>query len=70
METVALYTGDLGGPTTFGAPNRRPSDSPRRTLPAGQAAWIYDKFQSKTDNHGHAEDALSIDDMLDAISLC
>jgi pimeloyl-ACP methyl ester carboxylesterase len=37
--------------------------------PAGQAAWIYDKFQSKTDNHGLAEDALSIDDMLDAISL-
>jgi hypothetical protein len=37
--------------------------------PAGQAAWIYDKFQSKTDNHGLAEDALSRDDMLDAISL-
>ena len=34
-----------------------------------EAAWIYDKFQSKTDNHGLAEDALSIDDMLDAISL-
>ena len=37
--------------------------------PAGQAAWIYEKFQSKTDNHGLAEDALSTDDMLDAISL-
>ncbi len=37
--------------------------------PDGQAAWIYDKFQSKTDNHGLAEDALSVDDMLDAISL-
>ncbi|MBV9796106.1 MAG: epoxide hydrolase, partial [Actinobacteria bacterium] len=30
---------------------------------------IYDKFQSKTDNHGLAEDALAVDDMLDAISL-
>ncbi|MGH3246560.1 MAG: hypothetical protein ACRDOI_10165, partial [Trebonia sp.] len=37
--------------------------------PAGQAAWIYEKFQSQTDNHGLAEDALSTDDMLDAISL-
>ena len=37
--------------------------------PAGQAAWIYEKFQSKTDNHGLAEDAFSTDDMLDAISL-
>jgi hypothetical protein len=37
--------------------------------PAGQAARIYEKFQSKTDNHGLAEDALSSDDMLDAISL-
>jgi epoxide hydrolase len=69
-ETAALYTGDLGGsshlrgtkPETVGF---APADSP-----AGQAAWIYAKFQSKTDNHGHAEDALSMDDMLDAISLC
>ena len=38
-------------------------------LSAGQAAWIYEKFQSKTDNHGLAKDALSMDDMLDAISL-
>ena len=37
--------------------------------PAGQAAWIYEKYQSKTDNNGLAEDALSTDDMLDAISL-
>ena len=37
--------------------------------PAGQAAWIYDKFQSKTDNDGLAEDALSTDEILDAISL-
>ncbi|MDN3027518.1 hypothetical protein [Streptomyces sp. S.PB5] len=33
------------------------------------AAPVYEKFQSKTDNHGLTEDALSIDDMLDAISL-
>jgi len=33
------------------------------------AAWIYEKFQSKTDNRGRAEDALSADAMLDEVSL-
>lgn len=37
--------------------------------PAGQAAWIYEKFYSWTDNNGSPEDALSVDQMLDNISL-
>jgi len=37
--------------------------------PAGQAMWIYEKFKEWTDNHGNPEDALSIDAMLDDISL-
>ena len=37
--------------------------------PAGQALWIYEKFQAWTDNRGNAEDALSLDAMLDDISL-
>jgi len=37
--------------------------------PAGQATWIYEKFQAWTDNHGEPEDALTIDEMLDDISL-
>jgi epoxide hydrolase len=36
---------------------------------AGQALWIYEKFQAWTDNHGNPEDALSVDAMLDDISL-
>ncbi|MFC7274552.1 epoxide hydrolase family protein [Paractinoplanes rhizophilus] len=65
VETLALYTGELGGSNHLqGTKPQTVADSP-----AGQAAWIYDKFQSKTDNRGRAEDALSIDDMLDAISL-
>ena len=36
---------------------------------AGQALWIYEKFQSWTDNHGNPEDELSVDAMLDDISL-
>jgi pimeloyl-ACP methyl ester carboxylesterase len=36
---------------------------------AGQALWIYEKFQAWTDNRGNPEDALAIDAMLDDISL-
>jgi pimeloyl-ACP methyl ester carboxylesterase len=37
--------------------------------PAGQCAWILEKFWAWTDNDGHPEDALSKDQMLDDISL-
>jgi pimeloyl-ACP methyl ester carboxylesterase len=36
---------------------------------AGQALWIYEKFAAWTDNHGDPENTLSIDAMLDNISL-
>ncbi len=31
--------------------------------------WIYEKFQAWADNHGEPEDALSLDAVLDNISL-
>jgi len=37
--------------------------------PAGQAAWIYEKFHAWTDNRGQPESALSLDAMLDNIML-
>jgi pimeloyl-ACP methyl ester carboxylesterase len=37
--------------------------------PVGQAMWIYEKFQAWTDNKGQPEDALSMDAMLDDISV-
>jgi pimeloyl-ACP methyl ester carboxylesterase len=37
--------------------------------PAGQAAWIYEKFHAWTDNRGAPEDVFSYDDMLDNIML-
>jgi pimeloyl-ACP methyl ester carboxylesterase len=37
--------------------------------PAGQAAWIAEKFWAWTDNDGHPEDALSRQQILDAISV-
>ena len=69
VETLALYTGDLGGSNHLQGTKPETVGFALADSPAGQAAWIYEKFQSKTDNHGLAEDALSIDDMLDAISL-
>jgi pimeloyl-ACP methyl ester carboxylesterase len=37
--------------------------------PAGQLAWILEKFWAWTDNEGHPEDALSKDEMLDNVML-
>lgn len=42
---------------------------PLADSPAGQAAWIYEKFQAWTDNKGNPEDALTRDQMLDNITL-
>jgi len=69
LDTLALYTGELGGSNHIQGTKPETIGFALADSPAGQAAWIYDKFQSKTDNHGLAEDALSTDDMLDAISL-
>ncbi|AGZ40688.1 epoxide hydrolase family protein [Actinoplanes friuliensis] len=69
VETLALYTGDLGGSNHLQGTKPETVGFALADSPVGQAAWIYEKFQSKTDNQGLAEDALGIDDMLDAISL-
>ena len=37
--------------------------------PAGQAAWIYEKFKGWTDNAGAPEDVLAYDELLDNIML-
>ena len=68
-DTLALYTGDMGGANHLQGTKPETIGFALADSPAGQAAWIYDKFQSKTDNDGLAEDALSTDEMLDAISL-
>jgi pimeloyl-ACP methyl ester carboxylesterase len=69
VDTLARYTGELGGSNHLQGTKPQTVGFALADSPAGQAAWIYEKFQSKTDNHGLAEDALSQDDMLDAISL-
>ncbi len=69
VDSLALYTGYLGGSNHLQATKPETVGFALADSPAGQAAWIYEKFQSKTDNDGLAEDAISTDDMLDAISL-
>jgi len=37
--------------------------------PAGQAAWILEKFWAWTDNDGHPEDAITRDELLDNVMI-
>ncbi|KQZ68422.1 epoxide hydrolase [Rhodanobacter sp. Root561] len=69
VDSLALYNGDMGGANHLQGTKPATIGFALADSPAGQAAWIYDKFQAKTDNHGLAEDALGIDEILDAISL-
>lgn len=69
MKSLARYTGELGGSNHLQATKPQIVGFALADSPAGQAAWVYEKYQSKTDNQGLAEDALSTDDMLDVVSL-
>ncbi|MFC8672670.1 epoxide hydrolase family protein [Streptomyces griseorubiginosus] len=69
VETLAFYGGELGGSNHLQGTKPETVGFALADSPTGQAAWIYEKYQSKTDNHGLAEDALSVDDILDTISL-
>ena len=69
VDTLALYNGDMGGANHLQGTKPETIGIALADSPAGQAAWIYEKFQSKTDNNGLAEDALTTDEILDAISL-
>lgn len=69
VDGLALYGGPLGGSNHLQGTKPETVGFALADSPAGQAAWIYEKFQSKTDNRGLAEDAISIEDILDTISL-
>lgn len=69
LDTLALYSGPLGGSNHLQGTKPETPGFALADSPAGQAAWIYEKFQSKTDNQGLAEDAIDPDDILDTISL-
>jgi pimeloyl-ACP methyl ester carboxylesterase len=69
MDAAARFLDDQFG--YFKEQGTRPQTIgyPLADSPVGQATWIYEKFQAWTDNHGRAEDVLSLDEMLDNISL-
>ncbi len=69
VDSLALYMGELGGSNHLQGTKPETVGIALADSPAGQAAWIYEKFQSKTDNDGLAEQAIDTDTMLDAISL-
>jgi pimeloyl-ACP methyl ester carboxylesterase len=69
VDGLALYSGPLGGSNHLQATKPETAGFALADSPSGQAVWIYEKFQAKTDNHGLAEDALSVDAMLDTVSL-
>lgn len=69
VDGLALYGGPLGGSNHLQGTKPQTPGFALADSPVGQAAWIYEKFQSKTDNHGLAEDAIDLDDILDTISL-
>jgi len=69
LSGLALYGGPLGGSNHLQGTRPQTVGFALADSPVGQAAWIYEKYQSKTDNHGLAEDALSVDTILDSITL-
>ncbi|TAJ49856.1 MAG: epoxide hydrolase [Herbiconiux sp.] len=69
VDGLALYSGPLGGSNHLQGTKPQTVGFALADSPAGQAAWIYEKYQSKTDNRGLAEDALSVDAILDQVSL-
>lgn len=69
VDGLAYYSGPLGGSNHLQGTKPQTVGFALADSPAGQAAWIYEKYQSKTDNRGLAEDALTRDAMLDGIAL-
>lgn len=69
VDGLARYTGELGGSNHLQGTRPQTVGFALADSPVGQAAWMYEKFQSKTDNDGLAEDAIDVDAMLDVISL-
>lgn len=69
IDGLAAYAGPMGGANHVQGTKPQTVGFALADSPIGQAAWIYEKYQSKTDNDGLAEDAISLDVMLDVISV-
>jgi len=69
IDRAAWFANDQSGYFREHATRPQTIGYPLADSAAGQALWIYEKFQVWTDNHGNPEDALAVDAMLDDISL-
>jgi len=69
IERASWFANDQSGYFREHATRPQTIGYPLADSAAGQALWVYEKFQAWTDNHGNPEDALTIDAMLDDISL-
>src|ERR1700757_4760262 len=69
IDRAAWFATDQSGYFREHATRPQTIGYPLADSAAGQALWIYEKFQAWTDNHGNPEDALAVDAMLNNISL-
>ncbi|MEV4782889.1 epoxide hydrolase family protein [Burkholderia sp. LMU1-1-1.1] len=69
MERASWFANEQSGYFREQATRPQTIGYPLADSAAGQALWIYEKFHAWTDNHGNPEDALSLNAMLDNISL-
>ena len=69
LDAMGYYTAQEAGYSTQQATRPQTVGYGLADSPVGQAAWIYEKMMTWTDNAGRPEDALSRDAILDNITL-
>jgi epoxide hydrolase len=69
LAQLGKYAGDGSGYASIQATRPQTLGYGLADSPVGQAMWIYEKFQAWSDNKGDPAEAISIDHMLDDITL-
>jgi len=69
LAQLERYSTDASGYASIQATRPQTLGYGLADSPVGQAMWIYEKFQGWTDNKGDPEEAISLDHMLDDITL-
>ncbi len=69
LAQLGKYAGDGSGYASIQATRPQTLGYGLADSPVGQAMWIYEKFQAWSDNKGDPAEAISLDHMLDDITL-
>ncbi len=69
LAQLAKYASDASGYASIQGTRPQTLGYGLADSPVGQAMWIYEKFQAWSDNKGDPAEAISVDHMLDDISL-